>query len=287
MAVQRQLAVWLLVVGVLAGCRAQPDWTKRLRLATTTSTYDSGLLAAILPDFEARYGVQVDVIAVGTGQALALGAAGDADVVLVHAPEQEATFVADGHGVARHEVMVNDFVLVGPPADPAGIRNRPTAADALRAIAAARSPFASRGDQSGTHAKERQLWAAADLQPEPDESWYQAVGRGMGATLVFANERGAYTLTDRATFLARKDVLPNLEVLVGGSAIAENPDPALLNPYGVIAVAPTKPRVNGPLAAQFVQWLTSAETQQQIAHFGRQTYGQPLFHPRANAEGER
>ncbi len=287
MAVQRQLVVWLLATAAFAGCRGQPDWTHRLRLATTTSTYDSGLLEAILPDFERRYGVQVDVIAVGTGQALALGAAGDVDAVLVHAPEQEAAFAAAGHGAARREVMVNDFVLVGPPADPARVRNLPAAADALRAVAAARAPFASRGDESGTHAKERQLWAAAGLRPEPGEGWYDSVGQGMGAALVFANERGAYTLTDRATFLARRAVLPNLEILVGGAAIAENPDPALLNPYGVIAVSPAKPRVNGPLAAQFVEWLTSAETRQRIAEFGREAYGQPLFHLRADAEGSR
>ena len=219
------------------------------------------------------------MIAVGTGQALTLGEAGDVDVVLVHARAREDEFVAAGHGLARHDVMVNDFILVGPQADPAGVAGNLLVRDALAAIAVAGSPFASRGDDSGTHFKELSLWAAAGLDPRPDQAWYRSLGQGMGETLLFANETGAYTLADRGTFLAMRDSLPDLVVVVGGERIAENADPALLNPYGVIPVNPDKGGIAADLAQDFVEWLTGAETQAVIATFGVEVYGQPLFYP--------
>ena len=184
------------------------DEPQVLRLATTTSTADSGLLDAILPDFEAQYNAQVDVVAVGTGQAIELGEAGDADVILVHARAKEDAFVAEGHGTARYDVMYNDFVIVGPAADPAGIEGMATAAEALAAIAAAEATFASRGDDSGTHTKELSLWDKADVTiRRTAPTWYKSLGQGMGETLLFADESGAYTLTDRGTFLAQQDSL--------------------------------------------------------------------------------
>jgi tungstate transport system substrate-binding protein len=236
-----------------------------------------------VPDFEEKNNAQVNVVAVGTGQAIAIGEAGDADVILVHARCREDAFVADGHGTQRYDVMYNDFVLVGPTADPAGISGLSLAQDALAAIATAAAPFASRGDDSGTHTKELSLWEATGLTPGPDNDWYNSLGQGMGDTLVFANEAGAYTLTDRATFLANQANLPNLAILVGGSSIAENQDSALLNPYGVIPVNPDKGNINEELAQQFVEWLTSLETQEMISTFGVEQFGQPLFYPDSDA----
>jgi tungstate transport system substrate-binding protein len=282
----RHSLVLLLSLSILLpGCAASTTSEPRvLRLATTTSTYDSGLLDAILPDFERRYGVRVDVIAVGTGQALAIAARGDADVVLVHARQREEEFVAQGHAVARYDVMYNDFVIVGPRDDPAGIQGMPSAAQALARIAEARVPFASRGDESGTHTKERSLWEKAGLSPGPDDGWYFALGQGMGDTLVFANERGAYTLTDRGTFLAMGERLPKLTILVGGASVADNPDADLYNPYGVMAVNPeAHPGVRFELAQKFVAWLTSVPVQQKIAAYGRERFGQPLFYPNSEA----
>jgi tungstate transport system substrate-binding protein len=254
-----------------------------LRLATTTSTDDSGLLAAILPDFEEANNAQVNVVAVGTGQAIALGEAGDADVILVHARSREDDFVAAGHGTARYDVMYNDFVLVGPTADPAGVGGMTVVGDALAAIAGAEALFASRGDDSGTHTKELALWEVAGLGVDANNEWYSSLGQGMGDTLVFANEAGAYTLTDRATFLATQANLPNLAILVGGDSIADNEDPNLLNPYGVIPVNPDKGNINEALTQQFVEWLTSLETQELIAAFGVERFGQPLFYPDSEA----
>jgi len=250
-----------------------------LRLATTTSTADSGLLDAILPGFEEEFNARVDVVAVGTGQAIEIGEAGDADVILVHARAREDAFVEEGHGTARYDVMYNDFILVGPAEDPAGISGMATGAEALAAIAAAEAPFASRGDDSGTHTKELSLWEAAGVAPEGE--WYNSLGQGMGETLTFANESGAYTLTDRGTFLAQSANLPNLVVLVGGDSIADNADPKLLNPYGVIPVNPDKGDINSELANQFVEWITSPAVQEQIGQFGVDTFGQPLFYPDA------
>lgn len=251
-----------------------------LRLGTTTSTDNSGLLAAILPGFEAAYGIDVDVIAVGTGQAMEMGRRGDVDVLLVHARALEDEFVAQGYGPGRYAVMFNDFVLVGPIDDPAGIRGSELAATALGKIAAASEVFASRGDNSGTHIKEQALWSAAGLATPTDAAWYQALGQGMGATLVFANEARAYTLTDRGTYLSMRDMLPTLEVLTGGSSIADNRDPELLNPYSVIPVSiEAFDWVNADAAAAFVVWLTSVDVQETIRAFGIEVYAQPLFYP--------
>jgi len=250
-----------------------------LRLATTTSTNDSGVLDALLPSFESENDARVDVVAVGTGQAIALGEAGDADVILVHARAREEAFVAEGHGTARSDVMYNDFVIVGPTDDPASIAGTPLASDAFAAIAAVAATFASRGDDSGTHSKERSLWEAAGMPSAPATGWYKSLGQGMGSTLNYANEVGAYTLTDRGTFLAQGDSLQNLRVMVGGASIAENADPSLLNPYGVIPVTPDKGGIDNELAELFVEWLTSVETQGQIEIFGVDSFGQSLFYP--------
>lgn len=276
-----KIILFTLLVFLLTACG--PGEPEVLRLATTTSTDDSGLLEAIIPTFEEEYNAQVNVVAVGTGQAISLGEAGDADVILVHARAREDAFVADGHGTQRYDVMYNDFVLVGPTADPAGVSGMPLAKDALTAIAAASAPFASRGDDSGTHTKEKSLWEAAGLTPDANSDWYNSLGQGMGDTLVFANESGAYTLSDRATFLANQANLPNLAILVGGSSIADNADPALLNPYGVIPVNPDKGNINEELAQEFADWLTSLETQEMISTFGTEQFGQPLFYPDSEA----
>ena len=254
-----------------------------LRLATTTSTEDSGLLQAILPNFEESYDARVDVVAVGTGQAIALGEAGDADVILVHARSREDAFVADGHGRERFEVMYNDFIIVGPTDDPAGIQGMELAVDALTAIAESESTWASRGDDSGTHSKERSLWETAGFSSEPEGDWYNSLGQGMGDTLRYANETGAYTITDRGTYLSQQDNLPNLAIMVGGSSIDENDDLSLYNPYGVSPVRPVRSNGEVDLANDFVEWLTSIETQSVIAEYGIDIYGQPLFYPNSQA----
>jgi tungstate transport system substrate-binding protein len=272
----------LLAAALLAGCA--PAEPRLLRLATTTSTQDSGLLDAILPDFEATHNAQVDVVAVGSGQAMEIGQNGDADVLLVHSRAREDAFVADGYGLARYDVMYNDFVLVGPPDDPAGIAGVSTAAEALARIATAQAPFASRGDDSGTHTKEMALWQAAGITPDPAGGWYFSLGQGMGETLQFANEREAYTLADRGTYLALRENLPNLVILMGGASISENPDPAMLNPYGVIPVNPEGHEgIQAELAQEFVEWLTSVETQEKIAAYGADRFGQPLFYADSEA----
>jgi len=272
-------SVLLCTVGLLlASCAASE--AQVLRLATTTSTYDSGLLDDILPLFEAESGVRVDVIAVGTGQALALGRRGDADVLLVHAVSKERAFVDDGYGLARLPVMFNDFILVGPLEDAAKISGGNLAADALKQIANVGAPFASRGDDSGTHARELALWQAAGLQPDAEAGWYLSLGQSMAATLQFADQAGAYTLTDRGTFMAQRAQLQQLEIMVGGDSISENVDPALTNPYSVIPVNPARNEgIQVELAQKFVGWLLSLETQKRIAIFGVNKFGQPLFFP--------
>lgn len=247
----------------------------RLILATTTSTQDSGLLDVILPDFEQQANADVNVVAVGTGQALQLGADCNADVVLVHARAHEDKFMADGNGVRRDDVMYNDFVILGPPGDPAGVKGMTDSAAALAMIAAAQAPFISRGDDSGTHAKELGLWKAAGIEPEG--AWYISAGQGMGAVLTMANEQQAYTLSDRATYLARTLEGTELEIAVEG-------DPVLFNPYGVIVVNPEKcTNVNADLANQFADWIISAPTQELIAAFGQEEFGQSLFIPDSEA----
>ncbi len=255
-----------------------------LRLATTTSTADTGLLDAILPDFEAKYNAKVDVVAVGTGQALELGRKGDADVELVHSRKNEDQFVADGDAKERFDVMYNDFIIVGPKDDPAKIAGMTAAIDAFKAIMDAQAAFASRGDKSGTNTKELSLWASVGITPTKDMAWYNSLGQGMGETLLFANEQKAYTLSDRGTYLATKDKLPDLAILVGGNSLAENKDKSLLNPYGVMAVNPDKhPGVNFDLATKFIEWITSVDVQQKISDFGKDKFGQSLFYPSSAA----
>ncbi len=251
-----------------------------LRLATTTSTADSGLLDAILPAFETTCACRVDVVAVGTGQAIEIGSRGDADVLLVHSRKAEDQFVANGHARERFDVMYNDFIIVGPKADPAHIQGLASAKDAFKAIMDAQAPFASRGDKSGTNTKELSIWTSLNVTPTKDMAWYNALGQGMGETLTFANERAAYTLSDRGTYLSMRDKLPDLTILFGGQTLAENKDKTLLNPYGVLAVNPDKhPGVNYDLAMQFVHWITSVATQKVIGAYGVDRFGQSLFYP--------
>ena len=253
-----------------------------LRLATTTSTADSGLLTFILPDFQKKNNCKVDTVAVGTGQAIEIGTKGDADVLLVHARKQEDQFVKDGHTKERFDVMYNDFILLGPKSDPAKVSGMSSATDAFKAISNTQSPFASRGDKSGTNTKELSIWAAASITPTKDMAWYNALGQGMGETLLTSNEKGAYTLADRGTYLSMKDKLPNLVIVLGGNSLQENKDKNLLNPYGVMAVNPDKhPGVNSDMAAKFVQWITSVDTQKMIGGYGVDKYGQPLFYANA------
>jgi tungstate transport system substrate-binding protein len=240
-------------------------------LATTTSTADSGLLDYILPDFEARTGVKVDVIAVGTGQSLQLGVNGDADGLLVHARASEDAFMEAGDGIRREDVMYNDFVIVDPADDPAGIKGKSNATKALEMLSEAGATFVSRGDDSGTHKKELSLWKEAGIEPAGD--WYVSAGQGMGDVLVMANEQLAYTMSDRATYLALKLEGIELEIAVEG-------DPLLFNPYGIIAVNPDKnPNIKGDLANIFIDWLVSLETQILISTYGVDKFGAHLFTP--------
>jgi tungstate transport system substrate-binding protein len=242
-------------------------------LATTTSTQDSGLLDVLVPLFEGATGYQVKTIAVGTGQALALGARGEADVVLVHAPEAEQEWLAAGNGAARLLVMHNDFVLLGPADDPAGVRGAGSAEAGFGRIARARAIFVSRGDDSGTHKQEQAIWQAAGLDPRGQE-WYQEAGQGMGATLNVANEKRAYTLADRGTYLARRSTL-QLDLVLEGAK-------ALLNVYHVMPVSPAKfPKVNAAGGQAFADFLVSPATQEVIGQYGADRYGQPLFVPDA------
>jgi tungstate transport system substrate-binding protein len=277
------ILVLVVVTSLAAACSNDPSEREILRLATTTSTNDSGLLDAILADFEDEFNARVDVVAVGTGQAIELGKAGDADVILVHSRAREDVFVAEGHGTARYDVMYNDFVIVGPVDDPAAIAGTPLASDAFTAVAVTESTFGSRGDDSGTHSKEISIWESAGIAPDPNSSWYKSLGQGMGATLNYSNEAGAYTLSDRGTFLSQGESLPDLGVMVGGASIDENVDPALLNPYGVIPVNPDKGNINSELADEFAVWITSVETQEKIGDYGLDTFGQPLFYPDSEA----
>jgi tungstate transport system substrate-binding protein len=254
---------------------APPAEAQNLILATTTSTQDSGLLDYLLPDFEKEFNTKIDVIAVGTGQAIKLGEDGNADVLLVHARAQEDAFMAAGHGVRREDVMYNDFVLVGPEQDPAGIAGREDATAAFKQIADKQTPFVSRGDNSGTNTKELAIWKAAGIEPAGD--WYISAGQGMGAVLTMASEQQAYTLSDRATYLARTLEGLDLKILVEG-------DPILFNPYGVIAVNPAKnPDIHADLANTFIDWLVSLPVQEKISKFGVDQFGAPLFTPDATS----
>lgn len=246
-----------------------------LVLATTTSTYDTGLLDALNRAFAELFGVKVKVIAVGTGAALELAKRGVVDVVLVHARLLEDRYLAEGWLINRRDVMFNDFVVVGPPEDPAGVKGLTAATEAFRRIAAAKARFLSRGDNSGTHFREMEIWEAAGI--EPRGKWYLISGKGMGENLIQASLMGAYTLTDRGTFIAMRKNL-DLEIVVEGPV--KGGDPMLMNPYGVMAVNPARfPDRNYVLAMAYIGFLTSPQGQRIIAEFTVE--GEPLFYPTA------
>lgn len=265
----------LMMLLVVTGCGGKTEAPKEeakpanpdIILATTTSTQDSGLLDVIIPAFEKKTGYKIKTIAVGSGQAIAMGEKGEADVLLTHAPDAEKTVVAGGAVINRRLVMHNDFIIVGPASDPSKLKGK-GAQDALKAIAETQTVFVSRGDNSGTHQLEKKLWGQAAIKPSG--SWYQEAGAGMGQTLSIANEKKGYTVTDRATYLAQKKNL-SLEVLVEG-------DPKLLNIYHVMEVNPDKfPKVNKAGAKAFADFLLSQEGQQIISAFGKDKFGQALF----------
>ncbi|MGZ3607648.1 MAG: substrate-binding domain-containing protein [Syntrophales bacterium] len=261
----------------LPAVAAQPQ-QKNIILATTTSTQDSGLLDVLLPIFEKVTGYFVKTIAVGSGQAMAMGQKGEADVLLVHSPEAEKKFMAQGYGVNRRLVMHNDFIIVGPRTDPAGIKGLRSSLEAFRKIAAANTVFMSRGDNSGTNAKEKSIWRDAGINPE-GQKWYQQTGLGMGQTLSVAAEKKTYTLADRGTYLALKKNL-GLDIVVEGDA-------ALLNIYHVIEVNPAKwPKVNSAGAKACTDFMVSRQTQDIIRRFGVEKYGSPLFFPDAGKKEE-
>lgn len=251
---------------------------KNVILATTTSTQDSGLLDVLIPVFEKKTGYFVKTIAVGSGQAMAMGQKGEADVLLVHSPAAEQKFIADGYGINRRLIMHNDFIVVGPASDPAKIKGSKTTVDAFKKIASSGSMFISRGDNSGTHSKEKDIWKAAGVKYE-GEKWYQQTGLGMGQTLNVASEKKAYTLADRGTYLALKKRL-DLDILVEGDAI-------LLNIYHVIEANPAKfPKVNGAGGKAFADFMVSKEAQDMIKTFGVDKFGSPLFFPDAGKKVE-
>jgi tungstate transport system substrate-binding protein len=268
--------VWLVLSVILfsvTSCSPASSQNTSLLLVSTTSTQDSGLLDVLLPAFTEKTGYNIQLVAVGSGQALKIGEEGNADVILLHSPTAEKEFMANGFGIDRRLVMHNDFVIVGPPSDPVRIRGK-TPLEALQAIFSARATFVSRGDESGTHVKELALWKNAELDPA-GEDWYLETGQGQGATLTIASEKSGYGLTDRGTFLAYKSNV-DLEILVEG-------DPFLLNVYHVLTVNPGKwPNVNLEGAKAFADFITSAEGQKIIGEFGVEEYGQPLFFPDAD-----
>lgn len=275
----RRTATALALLGMLAlGACGEDDsgqsdaGTNRgqMILATTTSTQDSGLLHELIPRFEDDSGCPVKTIAVGSGEALELGEKGNADVLLVHSPEAEQEYMDGGHGASRKAVMYNDFIVVGPKDDPAGTKGAESAAEAFTRIAKAEAPFASRADESGTNTKELSIWEAAGV--EPKGSWYIETGQGMGETLTIASQKQAYTLSDRGTYLATENL--DLGLLVEGGK-------DLLNPYHVIVVEADG--TNRACAQDFSDWITSPDTQDEIARYGVAEYGEPLFVP--DAEG--
>ena len=264
-------AVLFLVSGMLPVEAAKAQ--KSIILATTTSTQDSGLLDVLIPVFEKKTGYFVKTIAVGSGQAMAMGQKGEADVLLVHSPAAEKKFMEEGHGINRRIVMHNDFIVVGPPNDSAGIKGLRSASEAFQKMASAGSLFISRGDNSGTHAKEKGVWKQTGMSPE-GQKWYQQTGLGMGQTLNVAAEKKGYTLADRGTYLALKKNL-GLDILVEG-------DPILLNVYHVIQVNPAKwPKVNAGGAKAFADFMVSKKVQKIIKTFGVDKFGSPLFFPDA------
>ena len=274
---RRIFSVWLVFLFALTACNTASSQNLSLLLVSTTSTQDSGLLDVLLPAFTEKTGYNVQMVAVGSGQALKIGEEGNADVILLHSPAAEKEFMANGFGIDRRLVMHNDFVIVGPPSDPAQIRGK-TPVEALKEIFAAGVTFVSRGDESGTHVKELALWKNAELDPA-EQDWYLETGQGQGATLSIASEKGGYGLTDRGTFLAYKSNV-DLEILVEG-------DPFLLNVYHVLTVNPDRwPNVNLEGAKAFADFVTSPEVQKTIGEFGAEEYGQPLFFPDADKTDE-
>ncbi len=260
----RSIILTLMAIIVLCGAASAEE---RLKMSTTTSTQDSGLLKVLLPPFEKQYNCKVDVIAVGTGQALKLGEAGDVDVVFVHARKLEDKFVADGFGINRKDVMYNDFVIIGPNNDPAGIAKAKTAAEAMKLIAAKQATFVSRGDKSGTHMKELDLWKAAGTDPKG--SWYIEAGQGMGPVITMATERRGYTLTDRGTYNAFKGQKTDLAIVFQG-------EKGLFNPYGIIAVNPAKfPHVKHDLAMKLINYITGPKGLKIISSY--KAHGEPVF----------
>lgn len=246
----------------------------RIRCASTTSTQNSGFFDYILPIFEKKTGIKVDVIAVGTGQALEIGKRGDADLVFVHSKDDELRMMKKGYFLKRHDVMYNDFIIVGPPDDPTGIKGTKSAIDAFKKIAASKRGFVSRGDSSGTHKMELSVWKKADINPK-GQRWHIEVGQGMENTLRVADQKKGYTLTDRGTWLATRDRNRfDLEVLVEG-------DPVLFNQYGIMAVNPSRhPHLKYREVVVFINWIISPEGQKAIADF-KDRYGNPIFIPNA------
>ena len=278
---RRQASIFLLPVLLIelmvVGKATAAESSKNIILSTTTSTQDSGLLDVLIPMFEKQTGYSVKTVSVGTGQALALAAKGDADVALVHAPSLEKQYVADGKLLNRRLVMYNDFVIIGPKEDPAKIKSAKTALGALKQIEQTQSRFVSRGDNSGTHNLEKVLWKEAGITPKGD--WYIEAGQGMGATLGIANERNAYTITDRGTLLALGKRI-NLPILIEG-------DKALLNIYSVMEVNPANgPRINTAGAKAFADFMVAPQTQNVIKNFGVEKFGQSLFFPVAGKKEE-
>lgn len=273
------LSLSLVLAIFMTACAASPTATAvsanpNIILATTTSTQDSGLLDVLIPLFEAETGYTVQTIAVGSGQAMTMGQEGNADVLLVHAPASEVKFMDEGFGTDRFLVMHNDFVLVGPTADPAGVKSKATTVEVFQAIFEAGAQFITRGDDSGTHKKELELWKAAELDPA-GQAWYVETGQGMGTSMTVASEKEAYILTDRATYLANKDIY-QLEILFEGDA-------KLLNVYHVITVnVGLWPKANYEGALAFASFMIAPSTQEVIAQFGVDKYGTPLFFPDAD-----
>ena len=264
----------LLILTLLVGCGEKSSAGDSIILSTTTSTEDSGLLDYLLPKFKDETGIEVKVIAVGTGKALQMGKDGEADILLVHAKESEEEFVAEGHGLERHDVMYNDFILVGPEDDPLNLKSDypNDILEGLKTLEETETEFVSRGDDSGTHKKELSIWKEAGIEPEGD--WYISAGAGMGDVLKIADEKKAYTITDRATYLSMKDNL-DLEIIIEG-------DENLFNQYGIIPVNPDKSeQINAEGAEKFMNWILSDEVQELIGEFGVEEYGMALFIPNA------
>ncbi|MCX5813618.1 MAG: substrate-binding domain-containing protein [Proteobacteria bacterium] len=272
------LSLVVLAVFLLSGLSPVQAIEKNVIMATTTSTQDSGLLDVLLPVFEKKTGYFVKTIAVGSGQAMAMGQKGEADVLLVHSPAAEQKFVKEGYGVNRRLVMHNDFIVVGPSSDPAKIKGMKSTIDVFKKIASTKSLFMSRGDNSGTNSKEKEIWKAAGIKGE-GEKWYQQTGLGMGQTLNVASEKAAYTLADRGTYLALKKKL-SLDILAEGDAV-------LLNIYHVIEVNSSKwPKVNTAGARAFADFMVSKEVQDIIKTFGVEKFGSALFFPDADKKVE-